>query len=100
MEKYTAYRPKAPQNNVFPIRLKKLDLNRYREELLIMPRIDLLQEMMKYQEEAEKLKTQPYPFLQKGSVLFSVIEFVAQTDDLRSIASAYRRHLDFQMSLS
>ena len=72
----------------------------YKNQLLSLHKVALFEEMMRYHEERETIKTPSYYFLQKGTTLFAVIEFVADSADLRSLASSYRRQLEYQMTLS
>jgi hypothetical protein len=65
-----------------------------------MSKIELLEEMVRYQEERSAAKKLTLPMMVRGRILFRAIELNSETDDLRLLASSYRRHLEHEIDLA
>ncbi len=62
-----------------------------------MNKIELLEEMVRFQEErSEKGHLTPSMMIQ-GRILFRALEQHAETEELRLLASSYRRHLEHEL---
>lgn len=68
-------------------------------QLLInrMSKIELLEEMVRFQEERSQ-KGQLTPLMMiRGKILFQALELNSETDELRILAGSYRRHLEHEI---
>ncbi len=62
-----------------------------------MTRLELLEEMVRFQEARTKAGTLTMAMMVRGKILFTALELVAETDELRILAGSYRRHLDHEI---
>ncbi len=65
-----------------------------------MNKIELLEEMVRFQEERSSKGNLSLTMMVRGRILFSALERCAETDELRLLASSYRRHLEHEIDLS
>ncbi len=63
-----------------------------------LSKIELLEEMVRYQEERSQTEHLNLSLIVRGKILFSALEFQAETEELRLLASSYRRHLEHEMT--
>jgi mevalonate kinase len=71
----------------------------YQTHIQRMSRIELLEEMVSFQEDrSTKQLTQLMTI--RGIILFRALESKAETDELRILASSYRRHLENEVKTS
>jgi hypothetical protein len=74
---------------------EQVDLE-YQAKILGMDKLDLLEEMVRFQEErADKGHLTPR-LIAQGQVLFKALEDSAETIELRNLARSYRRHLKYE----
>jgi len=70
----------------------------YRAKILGMDKLDLLEEMVKFQEaRADEGHLTP-ELIARGHVLFKALEESAETTELRNLARSYRRHLTYEQA--
>ena len=69
----------------------------YRARILAMDKIELLEEMIRYQEKRSEAEVQTLPLMLRGRYLFKELEERAETQELRSLTRSYRRHLDLEI---
>ena len=70
---------------------------RYQARILSMDKLELLEEMVQFQEKrAQQGQLDPKMMIQ-GKVLFGTLEKHAETSALRSLARSYRRHLEHEL---
>jgi glutaredoxin len=62
-----------------------------------MSKIELLEEMVRFQEKRSDEPTLTLPLMVRGKILFRALEIHAETDELRLLASSYRRHLEHEI---
>ena len=68
----------------------------YQAKILCMDKLDLLEEMERFQgERAEEGHLTPR-LIAQGQVLFKALEETAETTELRNLARSYRRHLKYE----
>ncbi|MCM2280199.1 MAG: hypothetical protein NDJ89_19195 [Oligoflexia bacterium] len=70
----------------------------YQAQILVMGKLDLLEEMVRFQEERSRLGSLTLPMMVRGKILFKALEQNAETQELRLLARSYRRHLEFEMA--
>jgi hypothetical protein len=64
-----------------------------------MNKMELLEEMVRFQEERSKKDNLSLTMMVRGKILFHALELMAETDELRLLASSYRRHLEHEIDL-
>jgi hypothetical protein len=64
-----------------------------------MNKIELLEEMVRFQEERSAKNELSLTMMVRGKILFRALELHAETDELRLLASSYRRHLEYEIEL-
>jgi heme oxygenase len=65
-----------------------------------MNKMELLEEMVRFQEERSKKDNLSLTMMVRGKILFRALEISAETDELRLLASSYRRHLEHEIELN
>jgi hypothetical protein len=63
-----------------------------------MDKVELLHEMMLFQKERSKLGYLTIQMMIHGQILFQALEENAETEDLRLLASSYRKHLKCELN--
>jgi hypothetical protein len=69
----------------------------YKAKILTMSKVELLNEMVVFQEERSRQGVLSAELMVKGKILFAELEKVAETDALRALTRSYRRHLELEM---
>ncbi len=69
----------------------------YQAKILGMQKIELLEEMMKFQEERTQTGHLTADMMIRGQVLFRALEEIAETEELRALTHSYRKHLKFEL---
>lgn len=69
----------------------------YQAYILGLDKLQLLEEMVQFQERRSAQGHLTTEMMLKGRVLFSALERQAETQELRNLARSYRRHLDFEL---
>lgn len=69
----------------------------YQARILSMSKVELLNEMVAFQEERAKAGVLSAALLIRGRVLFRALEEHAETDALRALTRSYRRHLEYEI---
>jgi hypothetical protein len=72
----------------------------YQMNINRMSKIELLEEMVRFQEERTAKGALSLTLMVRGRILFRALESHAETDELRLLASSYRRHLDHEIDNS
>jgi hypothetical protein len=62
-----------------------------------MEKVELLEEMVRFQEERSKLGQLSPQMMREGRHLFQALESSAETRELRTLAGSYRRHLELEL---
>ncbi len=68
----------------------------YQMQINRMGKVELLEEMVRFQEERGS-KDMSLTMMVRGRILFRALEINAETDELRLLASSYRRHLECEI---
>ena len=74
--------------------------NRYRARILGMEKVELLEEMVRFQEERSRVGKLTPQMMRQGRHLFQALETSAETKELRILAGSYRRHLELELEES
>lgn len=69
----------------------------YHARILAMDKLELLEEMVRYQEERARLGSLTLTMMVRGRHLFKALEETAETQELLILTRSYRRHLDFEL---
>lgn len=69
----------------------------YHALVLSMDKLELLEEMMRFQEARAQIAQLTVPMMVKGQILFKALEACAETDELRALTRSYRRHLKLEL---
>mgnify|MGYP003353183223 CR=1 FL=1 len=70
----------------------------YRAKILGMDKLELLEEMVRFQQERSSRGDLTLEMMGRGRHLFQALEEKAETQELRLLARSYRRHLDHEIS--
>lgn len=80
------------------IRSSKEEDHAYHARILTMDKVELLEEMVRFQEERTRLGHLTPQMMIRGKVLFKALEENAETQELRILTRSYRRHLEYELS--
>ena len=69
----------------------------YQSKINRMNKIELLEEMVRFQEERSASGKLTATMMVRGRILFRALESHAETEELRLLASSYRRHLEHEL---
>lgn len=69
----------------------------YRAKILGMDKLELLEEMVRFQEERTQAGQLSIGMISKGRHLFKALEESAETNELKLLTRSYRRHLEHEM---
>ena len=70
----------------------------YHAKILGMDKLELLQEMVRFQEERSRLGHLTLNMMVRGKLLFKALENTAETQELKLLTRSYRRHLEYEMA--
>ncbi len=70
----------------------------YHAQILGMDKVELLEEMVRFQEERSRVGHLTMQMMVRGKVLFKALEDHAETQELRILSRSYRRHLEHEMA--
>ena len=76
---------------------KDLDLA-YEASIQVMSKLELLEEMVRFQEERTSLGHLTPSMMVRGKILFKALEQNAETQELRILTRTYRRHLEHELA--
>ncbi len=80
------------------LRQAQVDDLAYQARILGMDKLELLEEMVRFQEERSKIGELTLPMMIRGKILFKALEETAETQELRILTRSYRRHLEHEMA--
>lgn len=69
----------------------------YAARILVMDKLELLEEMVRFQEERTRVGHLTLNMMTRGKLLFKALEQNAETNELRILTRSYRRHLEFEI---
>ncbi|MEK6704735.1 MAG: hypothetical protein AABZ06_03020 [Bdellovibrionota bacterium] len=78
--------------------LKNLDDIAYKAKILAMDKFELLEEMIKFQQQRSTIGHLTVEMMIRGKILFKELEEHAETKELTLLARSYRRHLEYELS--
>ena len=70
----------------------------YEAKIRGLDKLELLEEMVRFQEERSRVGRLTLSMMVRGKILFKALEETAETNELRLLTSSYRRHLDHEMA--
>lgn len=70
----------------------------YEKMILSLSKTELLDEMVRFQEERTKMGKLTLPMMVRGKHLFKALEEQAETQELKALTGAYRRHLEYELA--
>ena len=68
----------------------------FKRKILVMDKLALLEEMIRFQEERSSRGHLTLAMILKGRHLFKALEQHAETQELQILTSSYRKHLEFE----
>lgn len=69
----------------------------YEQMIRSMSKLELLDEMIRYQEERSRTEDLSLQMMVRGRHLFTALEENAETREMRLLARSYRRHLECEL---
>lgn len=69
----------------------------YQQRVVSMDKVELLEEMMRFQEERSQQGELTLSLMIRGKILFKSLELHAETRELKELAKSYRRHLKLEL---
>lgn len=69
----------------------------YQKRIQKMDKLELLEEMMRFQEERTQAGHLTLPLILRGQILFKALEERAETRELTQLARSYRKHLKLEL---
>ncbi|MBI4925476.1 MAG: hypothetical protein HY843_06080 [Bdellovibrio sp.] len=94
----------ANENNVISLgmvrKIKNTEVEEeaYRVMIISMSKTELLDEMVRFQEERTKIGKLTLSMMVRGKHLFKALEEQAETLELKTLTGAYRRHLEYEIA--
>ena len=79
------------------IRVAETEDYAYHAKVLAMDKLELLEEMVRFQEERTHSGALSLAMMVRGRHLFKALEESAETQELKLLTRSYRRHLDFEL---
>ncbi len=70
----------------------------YQAKIDSLDKLELLEEMVKFQEERTSTGHLTLNMMVRGKILFTALEERSETKELRILTRSYRRHLEFELS--
>lgn len=70
----------------------------YRAKLLSLSKVELLEEMVTFQEERKASGKLTHDMMIRGKHLFRALEESADTQELKILSRSYRRHLEYELT--
>lgn len=70
----------------------------YRARILSMEKVELLEEMVRFQEERKTVGTLTPSLMLRGRHLFRALEECADSQELKILSRSYRRHLEYEIA--
>lgn len=70
----------------------------YQAQILGMDKLELLEEMVRFQEERTRLGHLTVQMMVRGKYLFKALEESAETNELKLLTRSYRRHLEYELT--
>jgi len=84
-------------NKIRAIRKAKNRNPAYHARILSMNKVELLDEMMLFQQERSQLGHLSVEMMVRGQILFKALEKSAETKELHQLARSYRKHLQLEL---
>lgn len=70
----------------------------YFSKIKCMDKMELLEEMVRFQQERAHLGELTLSLMVKGRILFKALEENAETHELKLLTHSYRRHLEYELA--
>jgi hypothetical protein len=80
------------------IRMTEQEDLAYQARILGMDKLELLEEMIRFQEERSRVGRLTVVMMLRGKLLFKALEENAETRELRLLTRSYRRHLEHELA--
>ena len=85
-------------NAVREVKQMEQDDQAYHAMILTMEKLELLDEMVRFQQERTQLGYLTPKMMIRGKLLFRALETSAETRELRALTGSYRRHLEHELA--
>ena len=70
----------------------------YRARILVMDKLELLEEMVRFQEQRTATGHLTLEMMIRGKILFKALEENAETQELLLLTRSYRKHLEYELN--
>ncbi|OFZ18950.1 MAG: hypothetical protein A2X94_13455 [Bdellovibrionales bacterium GWB1_55_8] len=80
------------------VRKAEADDTEYKARILGMDKLELLEEMVAFQQERSSTGHLTLSMMIRGRILFKALEQNAETQELLLLTRSYRRHLEFELA--
>ncbi len=80
------------------VKTAEIEEPEYRARILGMDKLQLLEEMVRFQEERSQVGHLTAQMMVRGKFLFRALEDAAETQELKLLTRSYRRHLEFELA--
>jgi hypothetical protein len=80
------------------VRETEMEDSGYKALILSMDKLELLEEMVRFQEERSRKGQLTLSMMIRGKILFRALEDNAETHELRMLTRSYRRHLEHEIA--
>ena len=70
----------------------------YEDKIASMSKVELLEEMVRFQEERSSRGHLTVGMMVRGKVLFAALHNNAETEELKLLSGSYRRHLEHELA--
>lgn len=84
-------------SNVISLFKHKVCLDEYKKRIDSCDKLELMEEMVRFQEERSHVEDLTHEMMLKGVYLFQALERRAETHEMYALTRAYRRHLEHEL---
>ncbi len=89
------------KTNIINLSAERVNRNKqdsqYQTKINQMNKYELLEEMVRFQEERSSKGKLSMEMMVRGQILFRALEASSETNELRLLAGSYRRHLEHEI---
>lgn len=84
-------------NNYRSEETQRIEILTYHAKLLSFSKVELLEEMVRFQEERKAAGELSPSMMERGVILFRLLEKAADSQEMRILSRSYSRHLEYEI---